>query len=161
MSGFTVGPATDQDIDALATLMRETIAAIPYYNDTAKAAEFAKYTVDRLRARLDGDPHALLVARDDAVLIGFCVSRFDDATIWLDWFGTAARARKRGVGAALLNALAATLPSRNAHKIWCDSRTDNVESAAALERAGFRRIATLSNHWHHQDYFLWECFPTR
>ncbi len=142
--------------------MRETIAAIPYYNEAAKSAEFAKYTVDRLRARQDGDPGALLVARDDdGGLIGFCVSRYDDATIWLDWFGTAAHARKRGVGSALLDALAAALPARGAHKIWCDSRTDNVESAAALERAGFRRIATLSNHWYNQDYFLWEYFPTR
>lgn len=161
MNDFTVGAATDSEIDALANLMRETIATIPYYNDQAKQAEFAKYGSEAIRSRAASDPHALLVARDDAGLIGFCVSRFDDATIWLDWFGTAARARRRGVGAALLNALAATLPARSAHKIWCDSRSDNVESAAALERAGYRRIATLSNHWYHQDYVLWECFPTR
>lgn len=161
MNDFTVGAANDSEIDALANLMRETIAAIPYYNDQAKQAEFAKYGSEAIRSRAASDPHALLVARDDAGLIGFCVSRFDDATIWLDWFGTAARARRRGVGAALLNALAATLPARGAHKIWCDCRTDNVESISALERAGFQRIATLANHWYNQDYYLWECFPTR
>lgn len=141
--------------------MRDTIAAVPYYNEPAKHAEFAKYTTAGLRARLLGDPQAILVSRDARGLTGFCVSRFDDATIWLEWFGTAAEARGRGVGGALLTALASTLPARGAHKIWCDSRTENVESRAVLERAGFQRIATLTNHWYNQDYYLWEWFPTR
>ncbi len=161
MNGFAVGPATDGEIDALAVLMRKTIADVPYYNDQAKRAEFAKYDTEALRAITASDPRAVLVARDEHGLIGFCVSRFDDATIWLSWFGTAAHARGRGIGGALLSALAATLPSRGAHKIWCDCRTDNVESISALERAGFQRIATLANHWYHQDYFLWEYYPTR
>lgn len=157
----TVGHVAPTEIDALATLMRETVAAIPYYNDQAKRAEFARYSADALRVLAAAHPDDILVARDDTGLIGFCVSRFDDGTIWLSWFGTAAHARGRGVGAALLNALAATLPARGAHKIWCDSRTDNVESRATLERAGFQRVATLANHWYHQDYYLWEWFPTR
>ena len=161
MNEFTVRPATDGEIDALAVLMRETIAAVPYYNEQAKRAEFARYDAAALRVLAAGDPQAVLVARDDSGVIGFCLSRFDDATIWLSWFGTAAHARGRGIGGALLSALAATLPSRGAHKIWCDCRTDNVESISALERAGFRRIATLANHWYNQDYFLWEYFPTR
>jgi len=33
------------------------------------------------------------------------------------------------------------------------------ESIATLERAGFRRIARLENHWFNQDYLLWECVP--
>ena len=154
-----VGPVAEHELHALAALMHDTIEPLTYYNERARHAELARYTADGLRALMAGDPHAVLVARDSEGLVGFCVSRFDDGTVWLSWFGTAARARGRGVGAALLAALAQTLPARHAHKVWCDSRTDNVESQSVLERAGFRRIATLTNHWYGQDYWLWEWYP--
>jgi ribosomal protein S18 acetylase RimI-like enzyme len=155
----SIGPIAEQEIDALAALMRETIEPLTYYNDRAIRAELTKYTPATLRALVADDPHALIVARDETGLTGFCVSRIDDGTVWLSWFGTAARARGRGIGAALLAALTGTLPSRGAHKIWCDSRTDNAESKSVLERAGYRRITTLVNHWYGQDYFLWEFYP--
>ena len=154
-----IGPVAEHEIDALAALMRDTIEPITYYNEKAISAELIKYTEDKLRALVSEDSQAVLVTRDTNGLTGFCVSRFDDGTIWLSWFGTALRARGRGIGAALLAALAGTLTLRNAHKIWCDSRVDNTESKSALERAGYRRIATLTNHWYGQDYFLWEWYP--
>jgi ribosomal protein S18 acetylase RimI-like enzyme len=154
-----IGPIAQHEFDAVAALIRDTIQPLAYYNERARRAELAKYSADGLRALVAHDPQAVLVARDRSAPIGFCVSRFDDGTIWLDWFGTAARARGRGIGASLLAALARTLPSRHAHKIWCDSRTDNTESRSVLERAGFRRIATLTNHWYEQDYVLWEWYP--
>jgi ribosomal protein S18 acetylase RimI-like enzyme len=159
MTVLAIGPVAEHEVDALVTLMRDTIQPLAYYNERARAAELAKYTSEGLRASVAEDPQAVLVARDDRGLIGFCISRFDDGTIWLSWFGTAAGARGRGIGASLLAALAKTLPSRHAHKVWCDSRVDNVESKSVLERAGFRRIATLANHWYGQDYFLWEWYP--
>ena len=146
-------------MDALAALMWNTIEPLAYYNERARRAELAKYSADGLRSLIANDPQAVLVARDSSGPVGFCVSRFDDGTVWLSWFGTDSRVRGRGVGAALLAALAMTLPSRHARKIWCDSRTDNKESKSVLERAGFRRIATLTNHWYGQDYYLWEWYP--
>jgi ribosomal protein S18 acetylase RimI-like enzyme len=146
-------------MEAVVALMHATIQPLTYYNERAIRAELAKYTADALRSLVAADPQAVLVARDSGGPIGFCVSRFDDGTIWLSWFGTAARARGRGVGASLLAALAKTLPSRHAHKTWCDSRVDNKESNSVLERAGFHRVAVLTNHWYGQDYFLWEWYP--
>jgi ribosomal protein S18 acetylase RimI-like enzyme len=154
-----IGPIAEHEVDALAGLMRDTIEPLAYYNERARRAELARYAAEGLHSLVAADPQAVLVARDGSGLIGFCVSRFDDGTIWLSWFGTAARARGRGVGTSLLAALATTLSSRQAHKIWCDSRVDNKESRSVLERAGFRRIATLTNHWYGQDYFLWEWYP--
>ena len=104
----SVGPAAAHETAAVAVLMLDTIQALTYYNDRAIRAELEKYNATGLRTLLEGDPQAVLVARDHLGLIGFCVSRFDDGTIWLSWFGTAARARGRGVGAALLAALAKT-----------------------------------------------------
>jgi ribosomal protein S18 acetylase RimI-like enzyme len=147
------------EFDALAALMRVTIEPLAYYNEKAIRAEMTKYTAAALRALATDDPNAVLVSRDADGLTGFCLSRFDDGTVWLSWFGTAGRARRTGVGAALLAALAGTLSVRDAHKVWCDSRTDNKESKSVLERAGFQRIATLTNHWYGQDYFLWEWYP--
>jgi ribosomal protein S18 acetylase RimI-like enzyme len=154
-----IGSIAAHEFDALTTLMRETIRPLSIYNERAIQSEFAKYTEASLRALAAVDPHSIIVARDSDGLTGFCISRFDDGTIWLSWFGTAARARGRGIGAALLAALAATLPARDAHKIWCDSRTENEKSKSVLERAGYRRITTLVNHWYRQDYFLWEYYP--
>lgn len=146
-------------MDALVALMRETIQPLAYYNQPARDAELAKYTAEGLRALMEAEGQNVLVARDSGGLTGFCVSHFDGGTLWLEWFGTDRRARGRGIGAALLAALGRTLPSRRAHKIWCDSRVDNKESESVLERAGFRRIATLENHWYGQDYHLWEWLP--
>jgi ribosomal protein S18 acetylase RimI-like enzyme len=154
-----IGPIAVHEIAALAALMRETIQPLAIYNERAIRAELGKYTAGNLRSFAENDPHAVIVTRDRDGLTGFCISRFDDGTIWLSWFGTAVRARGTGIGAALLTALASTLPSRNAHKIWCDSRTDNTGSKSVLERAGYRCITTLVNHWYGQDYFLWEWYP--
>ena len=148
-----IGPIEGEEIEPLAALMRETIEPLAIYNERAIRSELAKYTAENLRALAAADPHAIIVALDSDGLAGFCISRFDDGTIWLSWFGTATRARGRGIGAALLTALAATLPSRGAHKIWCDSRTGNTASNSVLERAGYRCVVTLVNHWYEQDYF--------
>ena len=156
---MSIGPVAAHELDALAALMRDTIRPLAYYNAPAIAAELTKYTAENLRSIAAADPHAIFVARDASGLTGFCVSRFDDGTVWLAWFGTAERSRGEGIGGALLTALEATLPARGAHKIWCDSRTENVESKSVLERLGYTCIATLVNHWYGQDYFLWEKCP--
>ena len=156
----TIGNVAEHEMDALAVLMRETIEPLSFYNKRARRAELARYTARGLGALAAADPQSVLVARDGDALVGFCVSRFDDGTIWLSWFGTAAHARGRGIGAALLAALAETLATRHAHKIWCDSRVENTRSRSVLERAGFQRIATLTNHWYGQDYYLWEWYPS-
>jgi len=159
MIAALITPAAAHELSAVAALMRATIEPLTYYNARAIAAELTKYTEDTLRARVKQEAQSVLVTRDDAGLTGFCVSRFDDGTIWLDWFGVAERARGHGLGGALIAALKDTLPARDAHKIWCDSRTENVESRATLDRAGFRCITTLTDHWYHQDYLLWEWYP--
>ena len=139
--------------------MRETIEPLQYYNERARREELAKYSQEGLRGLMDEEAEAVLVARFGARIVGFCVSRYDDGTVWLSWFGTSADARGKGVGSALLAALAQSLSRRRAHKIWCDTRVENVRSGAVLERAGFKRIATIANHWYGQDFHLWEWYP--
>lgn len=142
--------------EQVCALMHEVIAALPYYNHAAKTAEIGRYTAAYLRASIRDDPDAVLVAVNNEQCVGFCVSRPDDGTIWLSWFGTHPDWRGMGLGQRLLHALENTVRTKNIHKIWCDSRTENVPSRAALARAGFREICTIPNHWYGQDFVLLE-----
>jgi ribosomal protein S18 acetylase RimI-like enzyme len=142
--------------EQLSDLFRTVLRGLPYYNERAKASESAKYTADRLRQSASSDRGSVLVAHVDGKLGGFIISNLDDETIWLSWFGVDAAFRERGVGSALLLALDSRARSLGAHKIWCDSRTENLESKIALNKHGFQQICTIPDHWYRQDFILWE-----
>lgn len=156
----TVSPMQSDEAGHAARIIQSVIESLPYYNDRAKAEELAKYSETELQALNRLDPDSVLLARIDGTIVGFCLSRYDDGVIWLSWFGVVEGCRQQGVGRALLDALAATLPRRRAHKVWCDTRTENVRSQQVLERAGFRRIVQIANHWYGQDFILWEWYPS-
>jgi ribosomal protein S18 acetylase RimI-like enzyme len=156
---LTVSPMQPEEADAVALIVRSIIPTLHYYNERAKQEEVAKYSEGELRGMSREDPASILVARIGGRVVGFCLSRYDDGLIWLSWFGVVPGNRKQGLGRALLDALAATLHERKAHKIWCDTRTDNVRSQQVLEAAGFKRITQIANHWYGQDFILWEWYP--
>ena len=137
-------------------LIAEVISPLEYYSPSAREAEISKYTPDKLRELIRKDAKAVLIATIGPALAGFCISTYDDGLIWLAWFGVAKSQRLKGLGSQLLNASIALVSSRGCHKIWCDSRTSNLESRSVLLRAGFREICLLENHWYGQDFWLWE-----
>jgi ribosomal protein S18 acetylase RimI-like enzyme len=102
------------------------------------------------------DPGSVLTAHLDNKLVGFVISNLDDETIWLSWFGVDMAVRQRGVGSSLLRALDQRARLVGAHKVWCDSRTDNMASRLALSKHGFQPICTIPDHWYRQDFILWE-----
>jgi RimJ/RimL family protein N-acetyltransferase len=140
----------------LAQLFKSVVNALPYYNAQAKASEIAKYSAEHLQEAASVDPGSVLVARVGIEVVGFAINNLDDGTIWLSWFGVAPTYRKRQIGGSLLQALDQRARSLGIHKIWCDSRTENIESGLALAKHGFQRICTIPDHWYRQDYFLWE-----
>lgn len=144
------------EAEAVEDLFRTVVSPLTYYNQRALAEEVAKYRAARLSKMVQEDPDAILVARSETGLMGFCLSSYDDGLLWLAWFGVSLDARGLGVGTKLLEALEESAPRRRAHKVWCDTRTSNEASARVLERAGYSRIATLRNHWYGQDFYLWE-----
>jgi ribosomal protein S18 acetylase RimI-like enzyme len=141
-------------------LIARVVKALPYYNERARREEVSKYGPAELAEIVTTEPLAVLTADVDGRLAGFCISRYDDGLLWLAWFGVDEPFRRCGVGAALVGALENTLAERRAHKIWCDTRTDNVASQRLLTRFGFTRIAKLTNHWYGQDFYLWEKYPS-
>ena len=155
-SSIRVSAATNEELPRVLRWFRAMLDEIPYYNAIAKRDERAKHTISYLRDKLRADRYAVLVARDGSRILGFTISRFDDHLIWLEWLVVNSDSRRRGVASALIQKLIETAPKRNAHKIWCDTRTTNEPAKSTFRKNGFREIAEVKNHWYHEDYILWE-----
>ncbi|MDW7994832.1 MAG: GNAT family N-acetyltransferase [Gemmatales bacterium] len=156
LSKVIVTPMRPEEAEAVSALVAEIISALPYYNERARREEVAKYTPERLRSLVAEEPEAVLLARANHDVCGFAISHYDDGLIWIAWFGVRPDWRRRGIGTQLLAAVEETAPRRRAHKIWCDTRTENLISQQLLKKAGYKKIATLTNHWYGQDFYLWE-----
>lgn len=156
MNEVSVSYAQTEDCPTLGNAIAELIQAIPYYNDTAKKDETQKFTTKELQQKIKGDASSVIIACVNNRLAGFCLSRFDDYTVWLEWFGVVREHRGKGIAGLLLNKLAETVAPRRCHKIWCDCRTTNKAATHILAAHGYRQLATVSKHWYGQDFILWE-----
>lgn len=155
-SPITIGPMVDEEAEDLSAMFRQTVNRLPYYNELAKRSEIAKYTPELLRASESETPSSVLVARGRGLPVGFCFNKDDDGLVWLAWFGVHPSYRRRGIGLALLQKLEEVTRARRSHKIWCDCRTENEASKAALSIYGYVELCTVRNHWYGQDFILWE-----
>jgi len=154
---ITVRPAEFKDLVKVYKLFSGILEGLPYYNTLAKTHELQKYTPLKLQEKISQDPYSVLVALDDAEnIIGFCFNHFDDYTIWIDWFGVDSLMRRKGVAIAILKAVFESAKKRGAHKVWCDTRSNNEPSKSLLRKAGFKEIVEIKNHWYKQDFILWE-----
>ncbi|HWA91158.1 MAG TPA: GNAT family N-acetyltransferase [Rhizomicrobium sp.] len=151
-----IAPMTVDQAEETSCLFRDVLSAVPYYNQLAKETQLAKYTAARLISLISLDPGAVLIATIATGLIGYCISEIDDGTIWLDWFGVRQDFRRKGLGFELLKSLERRCRTTGTHKIWCDSRANNIESADVLMRSKFKPLCTIDNHWYGQDFILWE-----
>jgi ribosomal protein S18 acetylase RimI-like enzyme len=150
--------ATQQDLKTLSQVFLDVLRPIPYYNDLAKENEETKYSYDELSKKLHEDSKSLILIKENGNIVAFCFSRFDDFTIWLEWFGIVKPYRGLKLSGLLLNKLEESARDRNCHKIWCDSRTENKKAISILEKNGYENIALIKNHWYKQDFFLWQKF---
>lgn len=148
--------AIKEDLPIINRLFLNILASLPYYNQLAKESEELKYSIAELEKKLLEDQYSIVAVRHESKVIGFCFSRFDDYTVWLEWFGIEQTFRGSGTGDKLLAKLEEATKTRGCHKIWCDSRTVNIASFKVLQRNGFELITTLKNHWYQQDFFLWQ-----
>lgn len=145
----------DNDAEPLFQLFTKVLEALPYYNEIAKQSELQKYSAPLLRKAALHEPDSVLTAKVGSELVGFCFTEDDDSLVWLAWFGVHPSFRRQGIGSALLTSLEGRVRKRS-HKIWCDCRTENEGSKAALARHGYNILCTVRNHWYGQDFILWE-----
>ncbi len=153
---ITIHNASKNQVESLVSKFREIISPLTYYNETAKEHELSKYTIDELYKKIETDPESVIVAEDDGSILGFCFSRIDDMTIWLEWFGVCEVARGKGIAKKIVGYLEETAGKRDAHKIWCDCRTENMKSINLLSTCGYTPVCTLKNHWYKQDFIIWQ-----
>lgn len=153
---FIVDQMKNAEAELVSSLFSDVVIALPYYNDVAKRSALAKYTPALLRASAASDPTSVLVARIGADTIGFCLSRYEDDLLWLDWFGVHPLHRRKKIGTTLLKKLEEIARKGGTHKIWCDCRTNNEPSKLCLMRQQYTQICTVRNHWYRQDFILWE-----
>ena len=137
-------------------LFEAVLRDLPYYNNRAKAAELARYSAVGLQDLIRTDPTSVIVAKIDQEIIGFCFSREDDGLIWMSWIGVHPNYRRKRIATSLIGSLIARASQLGSHKIWCDCRTNNDVSRSTLVSNGFRQLCTIPNHWHGQDFILWE-----
>ena len=137
------------------SIFQKILSTLDYYNDLAKNNERDRYTPTNLINKIKEDEYSVAVALDGEKIIGFCFSRKDDYTIWLEWFAVIEEYRRKGIGKLFLEYLEKTAAYRDAHKIWCDTRANNTKSINLLSSFGYEKIALVEKHWYQQDFILW------
>lgn len=146
------------DLKALSRLIKEVIAATPYYSKHAKESERKRFSPKALAKTIRGNNQLYLVAKKRNKIIGFCNGYFDAGLFWIDWLGVEHASREKGVALRLLTNLEKKARKKNVHKLWCDSRINNKESVALLKKASFKKAALLKKHWYKQDFYIWYKF---
>jgi len=146
------------DVLKISALFKKVVTTLPFYNEIAKQNEIKKYTPKKILKMIRKDKYSVLVAKNGKKVVGFCFNRFDDYTIWIDWFGVDEKLRNNGIGTLIVERVITDARKRKAHKVWCDTRSNNEPSKNLLKKLGFREIIELKNHWYGQDFILWERF---
>jgi L-amino acid N-acyltransferase YncA len=137
--------AVEADISAITTIYNDVIrTSTAVFNDAAVSVE------DRVawwKARVE-QGYLVLVAKDENGIAGFAT--FGDFRSWPGYRFTVegtihieASARRKGVGAALLQTLIARAREAGKHVMVAGVDSANVASLRFLERSGFERVGHL------------------
>lgn len=128
--------------------------AVPADLDALVALEDASFAYDRMSARqfrrhLLSPTAAVLLAEDANGLLGSALVFFrtGSAQARLYSLATAAAARGRGVGKALLSAAESTARERGCRRFRLEVRQDNEAAVRLYETRGYRRIAALDAYY--------------
>jgi ribosomal protein S18 acetylase RimI-like enzyme len=158
MNSFHTRALEVADLQTAAQVLETAILASPLYNDWSKRGEIASLSADALAAKLQSGDAEITAAFEGETMIGVVVFSFEAGLAWLDWVAVSAAHRGRGVAHALMRDLERSAVARGAHKIWCDSRVENMASQKLLESHGYSVAVTLKRHWYGLDFFIWEKF---
>jgi phosphinothricin acetyltransferase len=148
--------AVESDIPAITAIYNEVIrTSTAVFNDTAVSVEDR---VEWWKARA-AQGYPVLVAKDEKGVAGFAT--FGDFRPWPGYRFTVegtihidASARRKGVGAALLQALIARARDAGKHVMVAGVDSANVASLGFLERSGFERVGHLREVGHKFGRFL-------
>jgi len=134
-----------------AVLRQMTVDDLPAVMEIERSTfPFDAWTEGMMRGELADQPRTrhYLVAEADGRIVGYAglavaADQADVQTIAVD-----ERYRRRGIGAALLEALLAEAARRGATAVYLEVRADNAPAQAMYERFGFERIGLRRRYYH-------------
>ncbi|AYF97519.1 tRNA (adenosine(37)-N6)-threonylcarbamoyltransferase complex transferase subunit TsaD [Protaetiibacter intestinalis] len=134
---WTLRPATASDLDAIDALEHAIFPTDAWSRET-------------LAAELAGEHGHYLVAVDEAdAVLGYAglLAPRGGGQGDIQTIAVAASARRRGIGAALLDALLAEARGRDAEEVFLEVRADNPGAEALYASRGFERIAVRPDYY--------------
>ena len=147
---------TSNELKDYSKLATQVISSNPYYNDAAKMGEIEKFSENSLEQKIKDENNLFVFAQENGSLIGFFNGKYDSGTFWANWLGVDSNYRNQGVTKHILFYVEQKLRQTNVHKVWFDTLMENKEAINLVETMGFVKVANLYNHWHKQDFYLWE-----
>lgn len=142
---IAVRGAVEGDAGGICAIYNEAMA------ERGSTFETAPRSAADFHARIDDSRFPLLVGVGEERVLGWaglasyssreCYAGIAEASVYVD-----ARARGRGIGTTLAEALAATAEERGFHKLIGKLFTDNLASIRLIERCGFDSVGLHRRH---------------
>jgi GNAT superfamily N-acetyltransferase len=132
---------TQQEVDDVVELARLTWqATYPALISQAQIDAMLgdRYAADRIRAQLADPRHAWWTSRDGGSLVGFAHAVLDGADCKLDKLYVHPNRQRRGIGAALLQAVRHWARQLQCRRLWLQVNRGNAQAIAAYRKYGFR-----------------------
>ncbi|MCE2509465.1 MAG: ribosomal protein S18-alanine N-acetyltransferase [Alphaproteobacteria bacterium] len=135
---FRIRPALGGDLPGVTALQAACFA------DAWGEASIAKFLTD---------PHglSLLAVAGGGRPAGFALCRMVGGECEILSLGVAAEWRGRGLGARLLEAIAAAAGARGAERIYLEVAVQNTEAGALYHRHGFRQVGQRPGYYPRRD----------
>ena len=141
-----IRPALPQDAEAIAAIYNQGI------EERQATFQTRLHDPGELELKTEQRGGQLLVAEREGQILGWAAwSGYDDPAEYYTGVAECAvyvgrEARRRGIGAELLEGLAAEAPKAGIHKLLAKIFTSNQASVALFRRCGFREVGTHRRH---------------
>jgi ribosomal protein S18 acetylase RimI-like enzyme len=129
----TIRPVTELDIESICRI-----------DEQITGTYRPEVWEDRVMYYIRRDPDSSQVAEVAGKVVGFMLGEvrggefgLEEPTGWVEFFGVDPRAREKGVGRSLIEAVLASFKSKGAHVARTMVRTQDTEIDAFIRRSGF------------------------
>jgi ribosomal-protein-alanine N-acetyltransferase len=110
-----------------------------------------RWTPARIRRAIDDTETMVLVASIDGVLEGFAVMKFRDEDAHLLLLAVQPKARRSGIGKAMLNWLEKSCRTAGIRHIRLEVRVTNRPARRFYERQGYRLVSQVAGYYEKRE----------
>jgi ribosomal-protein-alanine N-acetyltransferase len=132
-----IGLATSAEAGTIARLSREEIEQGLRWS----------WTPERVRRAINNRNTNVVVARENANVIGFALMRYEDERAHLLLFGVAPSRRRQGIATALWTWLEATMRTAGITAVQVELRESNHAARAFYARIGFEQVNATRRYY--------------